>query len=271
MNETVTQDAPPTTPTTPTMRLDGKTAVVTGAGRGIGRACALALAGAGADVTLVSRTRAELDAVAAEIASQSGQSRKSGGSATTLVCDVMNLAEIAEKIGGLDRIDILMNNAGTNAPQPFVEVTEENYDKVIDLNVKSAFFVAQTIARQMIAQGGGGSIIHMSSQMGHVGSPTRSVYCTSKHAIEGLTKAMAVELAPHDIRVNSIGPTYILTAMTAPNFENEAFRDDALSRIPLGRIGRLEDIMGTVVFLASPAAALITGTCIIVDGGWTAQ
>lgn len=249
---------------TPEMRLDGRVAVVTGAGRGLGRACACAVAGAGAETILVSRTAGDLEAVAAEI-------EAAGGTARPLICDVGNLSEITAKIGGLHRIDILINNAGTNAPQMFVDVTEENYDKVMDLNVKSAFFVAQTVAQKMIDQGTGGSIIHMSSQMGHVGSPTRTVYCTSKHAIEGLNKAMAVELAPHNIRVNAIGPTYIVTAMTAPNFEKKEFREDALSRIPLGRIGQLEDIMGSIVFLASPASALITGASLVVDGGWTAQ
>lgn len=248
---------------TPEMRLDGKVAVVTGAGRGLGRACALALAGAGADTVLVSRTLSELETVAAEIAGE-------GGRAMPLVCDVGDMADIRTKIGGLDRIDILINNAGTNAPEPFVDVSEENYDKIMNLNVKSAVFVAQAAAHKMIAQGSGGSIVHMSSQMGHVGAPTRTIYCTSKHAIEGLTKAMGVELAPHKIRVNSIGPTFILTPMTAPYFENAEFKADALSRIPMGEIGKLEDIMGAVVFLASPAAALITGTSIIIDGGWTA-
>jgi NAD(P)-dependent dehydrogenase (short-subunit alcohol dehydrogenase family) len=249
---------------TPEMRLDGKVAVVTGAGRGLGRACACAVAGAGADTVLVSRTESDLDAVAAEI-------KAAGGTARTVVCDVSDLAQIADKIGGLDRIDILVNNAGTNAPQMFVDVTEENYDKVMDLNVKSAVFVAQAVARKMIAQGTGGSIIHMSSQMGHVGSPTRTVYCTSKHAIEGLNKAMAVELAPHNIRVNAVGPTYIETAMTAPNFADPVFRKDALSRIPMGRIGQLDEIMGAIVFLASPASGLITGSSLTIDGGWTAQ
>ena len=248
---------------TPEMRLDGQVAVVTGAGRGLGSACAMALAGAGADVVLISRTLEQLEQVAADI-------RNDGGTARTLVCDVSNLSEIKEKIGGLDRIDILVNNAGTNAPEPFTDVSEANYDKIMDLNVKSAVFVAQTVARRMIAQGDGGSIIHMSSQMGHVGAPTRTIYCASKHAIEGLTKAMGVELAPHKIRVNSIGPTFILTPMTAPYFENKEFREDALSRIPMGELGNLEDIMGAVVFLASPASALITGSSIVIDGGWTA-
>jgi NAD(P)-dependent dehydrogenase (short-subunit alcohol dehydrogenase family) len=261
MNDTITTEAPLKTPD---MRLDGLVAVVTGAGRGLGRACACAVAGAGAETVLVSRTASDLDSVAAEIESAGGTARK-------LICDVSDLDEITARIGGLDRIDILINNAGTNAPEPFVDVSEANFDKVMDLNVKSAFFVAQVVSRKMIEQGDGGSIIHMSSQMGHVGSPTRTVYCTSKHAIEGLNKAMAVELAPHNIRVNAIGPTYIITAMTAPNFDNPEFRADALSRIPLGRVGQLEDIMGSIVFLASPASALITGASLVVDGGWTAQ
>lgn len=261
MTNTALTDAPLKTPE---MRLDGKTAVVTGAGRGLGKACAFALAGAGAEVVLISRTLSELEGVAAEIAAE-------GGAARPLVCDVSDLADITAKIGGLERIDILINNAGTNAPEPFTEVSEANYDKIMDLNVKSAVFVAQAAAQKMVAQGAGGSIIHMSSQMGHVGAPTRTIYCASKHAIEGLTKAMGVELAPHKIRVNSIGPTFILTPMTAPYFENAAFKADALSRIPMGELGRLEDIMGAVVFLASPASALITGTSIVIDGGWTAQ
>jgi len=260
MTEVSTKDLPLKTPE---MRLDGRVAVVTGAGRGLGRACAFALAGAGADVVMVSRTESDLKQAAADIAAE-------GGTASPLVCDVSDMDDIREKIGGLDRIDILVNNAGTNAPEPFIDVSEENFDKVMNLNVRSAFFVAQTSARKMLDQGEGGSIIHMSSQLGHVGAPTRSVYCTSKHAIEGLTKAMGVELAPHKIRVNSIGPTFILTPMTAPYFENEAFRNDTLGRIPMGELGHLEDIMGAVVFLASPASALITGSSIVIDGGWTA-
>lgn len=248
---------------TPEMRLDGKTALVTGAGRGLGRACAFALAGAGAEVVIVSRTESDLEAVAAEIQAE-------GGTARPLVCDVSDMAEIRDKIGGAGDIDILVNNAGTNAPEPFIEVSEENFDKVMDLNVKSAFFVSQVVAQNMVARGQGGSIIHMSSQMGHVGAPTRTVYCTSKHAVEGLTKAMGVELAPHKIRVNAIGPTFIVTPMTAPYFENDAFKTDTLSRIPLGELGQLEDIMGAIVFLASPASALITGASLVIDGGWTA-
>ena len=175
-----------------------------------------------------------------------------------------------EKIGALDRIDILVNVAGTNYPEPLAAVTEEHFDRTMALNVKATFMVSQVAAGLMEAGGRGGVIINVSSQMGHVGAPNRTVYCASKHALEGLTKAMAVELAPHAIRVNSIGPTFILTPMTRPFFDDAEFRDDTLSRIPMGRLGELEDIMGAVVFLSSPAAALITGAALTIDGGWTA-
>jgi NAD(P)-dependent dehydrogenase (short-subunit alcohol dehydrogenase family) len=250
-------------PRTPSMRLDGLTAVVTGAGRGLGRACAIALAEAGAEVALVSRTPSELEALAAEIETH-------GGKARPLACDILDPRQITARIEALERIDILVNNAGGNLPEPFVDVSEERLDRILTLNVRSAFLVAQASARRMIAGGRGGSIIHMSSQMGHVGAPNRTVYCMTKHAIEGLSKAMAVELAPHRIRVNAIGPTFVLTPLTRPFFERKAFRDDTLARIPIGRLAELEDIMGAVVFLASAAAAMITGASLTIDGGWTA-
>ena len=167
--------------------------------------------------------------------------------------------------------DVLVNNAGTNRPRPFLDVTEDDYDVIATLNQRAAFFVAQAVAQRMVAGGVRGSIIHVSSQMGHVGGARRSVYCMTKHGIEGLTKAMAIDLAPHGIRVNSIGPTFIDTPLTRPFFEDTAFRDDTLRRIKLGRLGTVEDLMGAVVFLASDAAALITGTALVVDGGWTAE
>ena len=167
--------------------------------------------------------------------------------------------------------DILVNNAGTNRPAPLIEVTATDFDAVSDINVRAVFFITQAVARRLIAAGRGGSIINMSSQMGHVGAPNRSVYCTTKHAVEGMTKAMAVELGCHGIRVNAICPTFILTPMTAPFFDNQAFRAAALEKIKLGRLGKLEDIMGAVVFLASDASALMTGSALMLDGGWTAE
>ena len=253
-----------TFPRTPSLRLDGRRALVTGAGRGIGMACAAALAQAGAHVVLVSRTAAEIGAVAEEI-------RADGGSAEPLVLDVTDTAAVRAAVAQAAPFDVLVNNAGTNRPRPFLDVTEDDYDAISGLNQRAAFFVAQAVARRMVEAGVRGSIIHMSSQMGHVGSARRSVYCMTKHGIEGLTKAMAIDLAPHGVRVNSIGPTFTDTPLTRPFFQDTAFRDDVLRRIKLGRLGTVEDLMGAVVFLASDAAALVTGTALVVDGGWTAE
>ena len=244
-------------------RLDGKVALVTGAGRGIGRAIALALAAAGAELVLNSRTPAELDAVSSEIAA-------SGGRARTLPFDVTDSAAARGAIAGLSQLDILVNNAGVNRPQPFLEVDDETLDRLIALNVKAAFVVAQAAARHMIAAGSG-VIVNMSSQMGHVGSERdRTVYVMTKHAIEGLTKAMAAELAPKGMRVVSIAPTFIDTPLTAPFFANPEFRRWVEDRIPLGRVGTAEEVASAVVFLASPAASLVTGSSLLADGGWTA-
>ena len=178
---------------------------------------------------------------------------------------------VKSTIAAQEPFDILVNNAGTNRPAPFVEVKVEDFDFVFGLNVRAAFFVAQAVARRLIEAKRPGSIINMSSQMGHVGGPRRTVYCASKHAMEGFTKAMAIELAPHNIRVNTLAPTFIETPMTRPFFQNEAFRNDTLSRIKLGRLGQLEDLTGAIVFLARDASALMTGTSLVVDGGWTAE
>jgi NAD(P)-dependent dehydrogenase (short-subunit alcohol dehydrogenase family) len=246
------------------MRLDGRRALVTGAGRGIGQASAAALAQAGAHVVLAARTAAEIEALAAEI-------RAEGGSAEPLVLDVTDLAAVRAAIGRAEPFHVLVNNAGTNRPRTFLDVTEDDYDAIADLNQRAAFFVAQAVARRMADGGIAGSIIHVSSQMGHVGGQRRTVYCMTKHGIEGLTKAMAIDLAPLGIRVNSIGPTFIDTPLTKPFFQDNAFRDDVLRRIKLGRLGQVEDLMGAVVYLASDAAALVTGTSLVVDGGWTAE
>jgi NAD(P)-dependent dehydrogenase (short-subunit alcohol dehydrogenase family) len=187
------------------------------------------------------------------------------------VCDVTDSRQVGEAVDFLEQVDILVNNAGTNVPEPFLEVSEDNLDRMLAVNVKGVFLVAQAAARRMVERGEGGSIINVSSQMGHVGAPRRTVYCATKHAVEGLTKAMAVELAPHKVRVNSVAPTFVETPMTKPLLENETLREDTLSRIPLGRLGRVEDVTGAVLFLASPAAGLITGASLLVDGGWTAQ
>ncbi len=253
-----------TLPRLPSMRLNGRRALVTGAGRGIGLAAAAALAEVGAHVTLVARTVSEISAVAAEI-------RDGGGQAAVLVLDVTDQAAVRAAIEGVEPFDILVNNAGTNRPRTFLEVTEDDYDVIAGLNLRAAYFVAQAVAQKMAAAGKGGSIIHISSQMGHVGGQNRTVYCMTKHGLEGLTKAMAIDLAPLGIRVNSIGPTFIETPLTRPFFENVAFREDVLRKIKLGRLGTVEDLMGAVVFLASDAAALITGTALVVDGGWTAD
>jgi NAD(P)-dependent dehydrogenase (short-subunit alcohol dehydrogenase family) len=249
-------------------RVDGRVALVTGAGRGIGRSVALALAQAGAEVWLISRTESEIESAAHAI-------RTAGGRAHWAVCNVTDAAAIAQTVAKIPSLDILVNNAGMNIPEPFVDVSEEHLDRVLNLNVKGMFLAAQAAARKMLEakdrKTRGGAIINITSQMGHVGAPTRSVYCLTKHAIEGLTKAMALELAPSNIRVNSVAPTFVDTPMTAPMFARPEFSQWVHDRIPLGRLGQLDEVVSAVLFAASPAASLMTGTSLVIDGGWTAQ
>ena len=250
--------------TTEGFRLDGRTAVVTGAGGGLGRGFAIALAAAGADVALLDVAGDAVETVAGEVAAL-------GRRAWPIVCDVTDSRQVTATVEGLDRVDILVNNAGTNRTQPFVEISEENLDLMLALNIKACFLVGQAAVRRMIGAGTGGAIVNVSSQMGHVGAPTRTVYCATKHAVEGMTKAMAVELAPHGVRVNAVAPTFTHTPLTGPMLADETFRADTLARIPLGRFGAVEDVTGAVVYLCSPAAAMVTGASLLVDGGWTAR
>ena len=248
----------------PSFRLDGRRALVTGAGRGIGLAAASALAQAGAHVTLAARTGDEIEAAAATI-------RDRGGCAEALRLDITDLGAARDAVAAAEPFDILVNNAGTNRPALLTDVEVEDFDFVFGLNVRAAFFMAQAVARRLLDAGRPGSIINVSSQMGHVGAARRSVYCASKHAMEGFTKAMAIELAPHNIRVNSLGPTFLETPMTRPFFENEAFRKEVLGKIKLGRLGQLDEITGAIIFLASDASSLMTGAALVLDGGWTAE
>ena len=249
-------------PRTPSFRLDGRRALITGGGRGIGLAAAAALAEAGAHVTLTARTSSEIEDAAESI-------RSDGGSADAIVLDMLDTAAMRSVVETADPFDILINNAGTNRPKTMLETTEDDFDAVLDLNLRAAYFVAQAVTDKMLAAKIPGSVINISSQMGHVGGPLRTVYCSSKWAIEGLTKSLAMELGSHDIRVNSIAPTFIETPLAKEMLKDPAFREAVLSKIKLGRTGQVEDLMGAIVFHASDAAAMITGASLLVDGGWT--
>jgi len=250
-------------PRTPSFRLDGRKALVTGAGRGIGLAAASALADAGADVCLLARTETEVSAVAEALCAR-------GDAATAFAIDVTDTAAITQLISEQGPFHILVNNAGTNRPAPCIDYTEADYDDVMALNVRSVYFTTRAVARGLVAAGLEGSIINISSQMGHVGGAGRTVYCASKHALEGFTKALAWELGESGIRVNTLCPTFIETPMTEPMLEDKTFMDRVLSQIALGRLGQVEDLMGAVVYLASDASRLVTGSALMVDGGWTA-
>ena len=260
----MTAMAPVNLTKTSSFRLDGKRALVTGGGRGIGLTAGSALAAAGAHVTLAARTKSEVEEAAAAI-------RARGEKADGLVLDVTNVEAVRQAIAAAAPFQILINNAGMNWPALLPDVKVEDFDAIFSLNVRAAFFVAQAVALRLIEAKLPGSIVNISSQMGHVGAARRTVYCASKHAMEGFTKAMAIELAPHNIRVNSLGPTFLETPMTKPFFENKAFRDEVLAKIKLGRLGQLEELTGAIIFLASDASSLMTGSALVLDGGWTAE
>jgi NAD(P)-dependent dehydrogenase (short-subunit alcohol dehydrogenase family) len=212
---------------------------------------------------LVSRSARELQAVAERV-------EASGRRAVVAPCDVTSAEDVRALAEEAGRVDVLVNGAGTNIPEPFLDVSEQSFDALVAVNLKGTFLVSQALARSM-AMRGDGSIVNISSQMGHVGGPNRTVYCASKHGVEGLTKAMALDLAPRGVRVNAVAPTYIETPMTSGFLADPEFRADTISRIPLGRVGSVGDVVGAVVYLASPAASLVTGASLLVDGGYTAQ
>lgn len=251
-----------TLPVTPSFDLSGKRALVTGASRGIGLACATALGRAGADLVLAARGADALRDVV-------GQMQEAGISAEAKALDVTDVTAVRAFFEASQEFDILVNSAGLARHSSALDTTEEDYDAVMSINVRAAYFLAQQAAKSMQARGGG-SIIQISSQMGHVGGMERAVYCGTKHAIEGINKAMAIEFGPDNIRVNSICPTFIRTELTAPTFNDPEKRAWIESKIKLPRVGEVEDIMGPCVFLASDASSMITGTSILVDGGWTA-
>ena len=250
-------------PRTPSFRLDGRKALVTGAGRGIGLAAASALAGAGADVCLLARTGSEVSEAADAICAR-------GDVASAFALDVTDTAAMTQLISEQGPFQVLVNNAGTNRPAPCIDYTEADYDDVMTLNVRSVYFTTRAVARGLVAANLEGSIINISSQMGHVGGPGRTVYCASKHALEGFTKALAWELGEGGVRVNTLCPTFIETPMTEPMLEDETFKERVVSQIALGRVGQVEDLMGAIVYLASDASRLVTGSALMVDGGWTA-
>lgn len=245
-------------------RLDGQRALITGAGRGIGLGIAQAMAQAGAEVTLCARTASEVDSAANDL-------RDQGFCAQTLVLDVTDTTGFAKQVKALPAFHVFVNNAGTNRPKPLAEISEDDFDAVFNLNVRAAIFAAQAVSKRMVAEGVKGSIINMSSQMGHVGAANRTLYCASKWALEGFTKALAIEMGPHGIRVNTICPTFIETPLTKPYFEDADFKNAVLEKIKLGRLGQVKDITGAAVFLASSAAGLMTGSALMLDGGWTAD
>jgi len=247
------------------INLKNKYALITGAGKGLGRACSLAMAEAGATILALSRTQSDLDKLEGDI-------KKIKGKIIKIKCDVMDYEDLKNKLDRIKIIDILVNNAGTNIPEPFLDIKQTSMNYLVDLNLKAAFNVAQLVVKKMIKnKKRPGSIINMSSQLGHVGCEGRNVYNMTKFGIEGLTKGMGVELAKNNIRVNTVAPTFVATPMVKNFFKNKKFKKSALDRIPMGKLATESDVATTVCFLASSASSMITGTSILIDGGWTAQ
>ncbi len=251
-------------PQIPSFKLDGKRALVTGASSGIGLGAATALANAGAHVVLAARNLDKINECVQAL-------EKAGYSASALQLDISDIDDTQKKINEQEPFDVLVNSAGGARHSAALETTEDDFDFVSDLNVKAAYFITQAVAKQLVSANKPGSLINMSSQMAHVGGIERGVYCASKHAVEGFTKSMAIEFGEHNIRVNTICPTFIRTPMTAPTFDNPERVKWIKEKIKLGRVGEVEDIMGAVVYLASGASSLVTGTSLLVDGGWTAE
>ena len=251
-------------PKTPSLRLDGLRALVTGASSGIGLGCAVALAEAGADVVLASRNIKALSEAAKAIIMK-------GFSAETLQLDISDLVSIDNVLKEQKPFDVLVNSAGLGRHTPSLETSAEDFDEVMDVNLKGAYFLTQSIAKALIKAKKPGSLINISSQMGHVGGVDRAVYAASKHAVEGFTKAMAIEWGRHQIRVNTICPTFIRTPLTQSTFDNPERKKWIEEKIKLGRVGEVQDVMGAVVFLASEASSMITGSALMIDGGWTAD
>lgn len=251
-------------PSSPSFKINNKRALITGAGKGIGLGASIALAEAGSEVVMISRTRKDLEEIKEHI-------KKIGKRGYYKVLDVNKTSDVEEFVSSEKPFDILVNNAGTNIPSSLMNSKDKDIEFVISLNIKSVIHLTKCVVKKMLNEKIKGSIINVSSQMGHVGAKNRTTYCTTKFAIEGFTKSLSLELAQKGIRVNSISPTFIETPMTRPFLKNKKFKNEVLSKIPLGRLGKIEDVMGPFIFLASDASSLITGTSLLVDGGWTAQ
>ncbi len=251
-------------PRTPSMRLDGRRALVAGASSGIGLGCAVALAEAGAHVVCAARRADLLDELVAAMTAE-------GWGAEALPLDVADVDAVRASVDDVEPFDVVVNAAGLARHSPALETRPEDFDAVMGVNLRGAYFLSSAVARRMIAAGRPGSIIHISSQMAHVGGLDRAAYCASKHGLEGMVKAMAIEWGPAQVRINTVCPTFIRTPLTEQTFTNPERVRWIEEKIKLGRTGEVEDVMGAVLYLASDASSLVTGTSLLIDGGWTAD